>query len=109
MTITVSSGVTSGFLIISSGDPLVVLSGGEVISSIILSGGSATLSSGALGDVLTVSSGGVLDGPGALIGESVVGGTINGVTVSGPRSSGGISLELLSGGFASDVTVTASE
>ena len=60
MTITISSGVTSGGLTISSGDPLVVLSGGTVEAIKILSGGSATVSSGAHGYGFTVSSGGLV-------------------------------------------------
>ena len=49
MTITVSSGSTAIGLVVSSGDPLVVLSDGEVEFTTLLSGGSATLSSGSLG------------------------------------------------------------
>ena len=46
MTITISSGTSAGGLTASSGDPLVVLSGGTIYDSRILSGASATLSSG---------------------------------------------------------------
>jgi autotransporter passenger strand-loop-strand repeat protein len=72
MTITISSGVTSTGLTISSGDPLVVLSGGEVEDSNVLGGGSVTLSSGGIGSYLILSSGAVLQGPGEIIGEVYV-------------------------------------
>ena len=104
MTITISSGVTSGGLTISSGDPLVVLSGGTVDSSLILSGGMATLSIGASGNSLTVSKGGVVLGPGDLMGSSTVAGALSGVTV-GKWLTVGDSVELTSGASASDVTL----
>jgi len=59
MTITVSSGVTSSGLTISSGDPLVVLSGGAIDNITVLSGGLETLSSGAIADDGITSSGGI--------------------------------------------------
>jgi fibronectin-binding autotransporter adhesin len=102
MTITVSSGVTSNGLNISSGDRLVVLSGGVVNFSTVLSGGSATLSAGALGENLTVSSGGALIGPGLLEGYTNVAGSVGGVTVADDGF-----LELASGGTATGVSVTA--
>ena len=70
MTVTVASGVTSTNLTISAGDPLVVRSGGVVLSSTILNDGVATLSSGAIGEFLTVASGGLLRGAGS-IGASI--------------------------------------
>ena len=100
----VSSGVTSSGLTISSGGQLVVLSGGTVESSTILSGGSGRLLSGGVGKTLTVSAGGVLDGPGQLEAHNTVAGTVSGVTVSGTGSTAG--LVLLSGGVASNVSVT---
>jgi autotransporter passenger strand-loop-strand repeat protein len=68
MTITVASGVISRGLTISSGDPLVVLSGGEIAASAILSGGSATISAGATASAVVVSAGGLLEGGGSLEG-----------------------------------------
>jgi len=103
MTITVSSGVTSHGFTISSGDPLVVLSGGDVDNSTILSGGSATLSSGAVGIGLTVSSGGVVQGAGYLE-QGAVAGALSGLTITNPSGEGYV-VNLLSGGTASDVTV----
>ena len=115
MTITVSSGVTSSGLTISSGEPLRVLSGGVVDSSTILSGGSATLSSGALAEFLTVNSGGMLRGPGMIGGGVVVYGSVSGVqdyanlSVSG--SATGLQVEALgeenvySGGAAARDTI----
>jgi autotransporter passenger strand-loop-strand repeat protein/autotransporter-associated beta strand protein len=104
MTIAISSGVTSSGLTISSGDPLVVLSGGTVESSVILSGGMATLSKGAFGSSLTVSKGGAVLGPGDLMGSSTVAGALSGVTI-GKLLSGDNSVELTSGASASGVTL----
>ena len=95
MTITVPSGVTST-LDISSGELVVVLSGGELLDSTILGGGSATLSSGAIASDLIVSAGGTLIGPGDLVSVDYVVGFVSGVAVSGV-------LQLY--GSASDVTL----
>jgi autotransporter passenger strand-loop-strand repeat protein len=103
MTITVSSGVTSTGLTISSGDPIVVLSGGSLEHSTILNGASATLSSGAGAIGLTVSAGGVVQGPGDLA-DARVAGSLSGVTINDPSDLGYV-VELLSGGTASNVTV----
>jgi len=100
MTITVSSGVAKNDLTISSGDPLIVLSGGEVEDSSILSGGLATFSAGAVGSGLTVASGGALLGPGDLTGFINVSGTISEAAIV---SDGYLSLD---GGAATGVTVT---
>jgi autotransporter passenger strand-loop-strand repeat protein len=100
MTITVASGVTSGPLTISSGDPLVVLSGGTISSITVLSGGSATLSAGAVGELLRVSHGGVLLGPGDLDGVDSVSGLVSGVTIGDTGVLG-----LFSGGTASGVSI----
>jgi autotransporter passenger strand-loop-strand repeat protein len=102
MTITVSSGVTSSGLTISAGDPVVVLSGGELLASTILSGGSATLSRGAVGNELGVSSGGVLQGDGELAGGDGASGTIIGLTLV---SSGTL---FLTGATATGMTATQS-
>src|ERR1700723_496842 len=98
MTITVSAGVSSGGLTISSGDPLVVLSGGFVSSSTILSGGSATFSSGSLGEFLTVSKGGVLQGPGAVDGFINVYGSVSGVSNFGSMAVDGSAFDTLVAG-----------
>src|SRR5271156_1548066 len=119
MTITVSSGVTSSGLTISAGDPLVVLSGGEVRSATILSGGSATLSSGAVGYSMTISSGGLVQGAGDLAGGVDDMGSLNGViltggvnvlsgTVTDVTVADGGGLVLFDGGLAIDVTVSGS-
>jgi len=99
MTITVSFGVTRDNLTISSGDPLVVLSGGRVGEVTILSGGSATMSLGALGGNMTVSSGGALLGPGRLGGENIDDGLISGASLQ----TGG-DIVVSAGGIAEDVT-----
>src|SRR5277367_3305101 len=105
MTITVSSGVTSSGLVISSGDPLVVLSGGAVSSGSILSGGSATVSSGAIATNIIVASGGSLLGAGELQGgDNTVEGLVSGLLLTNEAG-----LVLLSGGLAVDVTVEGSE
>ena len=105
MTITVSSGVTSSGLTISSGDPLVVLSGGAVSSASILSGGSATVSSGAIATNVIVASGGALQGAGKLEGgDNTVEGLVSGVLLTNEAG-----LTVLSGGLAVDVTVEGSE
>jgi autotransporter passenger strand-loop-strand repeat protein len=100
MTITVSGGVTSTSLTISSGDPLVVLSGGTVDEVTILDGAMATLSSGGSAITLTVSAGGVVQGPGDVADAEVFG------AVSGVADTGSMMIE--SGGTASGVTVDAS-
>jgi autotransporter passenger strand-loop-strand repeat protein len=102
MTIIVAPGVYSGFLTISSGDPLVALSGGQVESSTILSGGSATLLAGAAAVQLTVSKGGVLIGPGELYGSDSVAGALIGVTI-GDQANDYNTIELQSGGTANGV------
>ncbi len=64
--LTISSGVTSSGLTVSSGETVDVLSGGLVSSSTIASGGTIDLSSGGVGESLTISSGGRMIGPGEL-------------------------------------------
>ena len=102
MTITVSSGVTSSGLHVSSGDPVVVLSGGELKNTTILSGGSATLAAGALGRSLLVSGGGALLGAGDLTGSVRVAGALSGLTVGG-QLNGQSTVEILAGGSANGV------
>jgi autotransporter passenger strand-loop-strand repeat protein len=99
MTITITAGHTSGPITISSGDPLIVLSGGEVYSATILNGGSATLSSGGVGIDVTVSKGGLLVGPGELEANSQDYGDVVRALLEG-------SLEVRSGGVADEVTVS---
>jgi len=105
MTITAISGSFDPGLIISSGNPLVALSGSQVAFTTILSGGSATLSEGALADEMTVSKGGVLEGAGDLEGDDSVFGLVGGVTLTGGTAGGG-QLTLFSGGTASGLTIT---
>jgi antigen 43 len=108
MTITISSGVDKSGLWIVSGNPLVVLSGGEVDYSNILSGASATLSSGAVAFELDILSGGVVRGPGEITGGWLESGaTITGVTAEGLDLRGGTAIDLTvvggpveAGGFA---------
>jgi len=99
MTITVSSGSTAIGLVVSSGDPLVVLSDGEVEFTTLLSGGSATLSSGSLGFFLTVEAGGTLTGSAYLGGDNDVFGSIGGMTLESGY------LTVCSGGTANDMTI----
>ena len=99
MTITITSGQTKDNLTISSGNPLIVLSGGTVGTSTVLSGGSATLSSGANGIDLTVSQGGVLLGQGDLNGPETIAGLVSGVTLAENAN-----VNLLAGGTARGVT-----
>jgi fibronectin-binding autotransporter adhesin len=98
LSITVSSGVTSSGLTISSGDPLVVLAGGTVEHTSIASGATASLSSGAVAVNLMVSKGGVVQGQGELD-ASFVAGSMSGVSIGDGGS------ELLPGGTASNVEV----
>jgi autotransporter passenger strand-loop-strand repeat protein len=100
MTITVSSGATRDYLTITTGDPLVVLSGGFVKNTTILDGGSATLSSGALADSFTISSGGLLLGPGDLETFISDAGLVSGATVINGE------FIIMSGGVASDLANT---
>lgn len=90
-TTTVSSGVTSSGLVVSGGDALVVLSGGEVDDSRILSGGSATVWGQASG--AQIESGG----------EAIV--EFGGVATGGAVRSGG--LMVLQLGTAVGVTVSS--
>jgi autotransporter passenger strand-loop-strand repeat protein len=103
MTITITSGSTQSDLTISGGNPLVVLSGGKVLSSTVLSAGSATLSSGGVGDNLSINSGGVLLGPGQLTDYNFSEGLVSGVSVAGFGS-----LEVAITGVASRVKLLAS-
>jgi autotransporter passenger strand-loop-strand repeat protein len=107
MTITVSSGVTSTSLTISAGDPLVVLSGGAVISTTVLNGASATLSAGATASRITISAGGELLGAGDIEDyanhDSLDYGLVSGVTVGDTSSEAHLFVE--SGGVASSVMV----
>jgi autotransporter passenger strand-loop-strand repeat protein len=105
MTITVSSGAGFGDLIISSGDPLVVLSGGLALDITVLSGGSVMLSGGGEAEGVTVNSGGVVKGSGELGGEDLIFGSVDGVTLVSAGLGGG-ELTLLSGGTAHGVTVS---
>jgi autotransporter passenger strand-loop-strand repeat protein len=102
---TLSSGVHSD-LTVSSGNPLVVLSGATVESSTIESGGSATLSLGAVGSALTVLSGGSLLGAGDLVGDNSAAGSVSGLELS---AAGALSsfLEIEAGGVDSATMVAA--
>lgn len=104
MTITIPAEGFNAGLTISSGDPLVVLSGGVVEFITILDGASATLSLGAVADGVTVYKGGVLKGAGELIGDSVVYGAVNDVALG----VGGY-LSILSGGVASALSLSGSD
>ena len=101
MTITVSSGVTSSGLDISSSNALLVLSGGAADATTVLSGGTMKLSSGAAASGVVVSSGGLLEGRGQLSGSGYIAGQVIGVSVSG--WSGASYLEIESGGSADEV------
>jgi len=59
-TTTISSGVTSSGLTVSSGDQLIVLSGGVVDSSTVLGGGAETISDGGHASGIDVASGATL-------------------------------------------------
>src|ERR1700722_9413200 len=98
---TISSGVVSSGLIVSSGDVLRVLSGGEVSATTVLSGGTERLSSGGRTVSATVSEGGVLigRGRGAYVDDF---GLISGLTMVGE-------LDIESGGVASGNIVKADE
>jgi autotransporter passenger strand-loop-strand repeat protein len=98
MAITVSSGVTSSGLTISSGDPLIVNSGGVAEDIIINAGGSATLLAGAVGSAFTVSAGAMVTGAGLLDGVSVLG-SLSGVGLKGRDNT------VLAGGVATNVDV----
>ena len=80
-----------------------VASGGSTISAKVLNGGTENLAAGATGSALTVSFGGLLNGPGVLFDANTAAGTVRGVTVG--AAFGIDTLEMLSGGVASSVTV----
>ena len=101
MTTTISAGSVYAGANISSGNPLVVLSGGIWEISTVLSGGSATLSSGALAGFLTIDQGGLVQGAGTLAAENAVFGSLKGLTLG----SGGY-IDLFSGGTASGLTIS---
>jgi autotransporter passenger strand-loop-strand repeat protein len=86
---TVISGVT-----VSSGGIL------DLYDVEVAQGVTVSLTSGTRGDDVFVDPGGVVDGPGALTGQTYVEGAINGVSIEGQ-------LELTSGGIARGVTVAA--
>ena len=104
-TITVSSGVTSSGLTVSSGNELLVLSGGIAETMTVLSGGTMILSSGAIGSSLAISAGGKLDGAGEWAGEGYSYGQVSGVTVGDSAETHAGYLEVAFGGSASGVTV----
>jgi len=90
---TISSGVVSSGLTVSSGDELRVLSGGTASATTVLSGGTERLSAGARADGVMVADGGALIGPGR--GTDVDDfGLVSGVTIIGE-------LDVESGGVAS--------
>jgi autotransporter passenger strand-loop-strand repeat protein len=76
----VGSGVTSTPLTVSSGNELVILSGGVSLSSTVLSGGWEDPTPDGLAENVTVSSGGYLIGSGQVGGGADIFGTVNGVT-----------------------------
>ena len=107
--ITTSGSVVKVFNNVSGGETLVDIPGVQISASQILTGETDTpyvldLAAGAVGDALTISAGGVLNGPGGLIGHSTVAGKVIGVSVGDPTDFG--ELELLSGGVASKVTAS---
>jgi autotransporter passenger strand-loop-strand repeat protein len=104
-TITISSGVASSGVTVSSGDTLVVLSGGEAISSKVLSGGRDVVSSGGIADSGTIAAGGIVFGQGELISNPTDAGEIRGVTVGQIGLAGESYLLVTSGGSLSGVTL----
>jgi autotransporter passenger strand-loop-strand repeat protein len=102
--VTVSSGVVSNGLSVTSGNQLVVLNGGEADNTVVSSGGLMTLSSGGLAYVLNVSSGGKVVGAGVVGSNSYdyVAGSISGVQL-GDAFRGYAVVELYSGASASGV------
>jgi len=89
---------------VSSGGTEYVDSGGETLSATVLDGGTEDLASGTTGDALTVSGGGVVSGPGVLIGADTIDGAANSVGVGAGGTAtfgaGGLAYEttVLSGG-----------
>ena len=79
-------------------------SGGQSTSAYVASGGLERLLPGAVGVSLDEIAGGVMSGPGTLVSHNSAAGRVIGVTVGDASDHG--SLELLSGGVASNVTVT---
>ena len=105
MSTTVSSGVTSSGLTVSSGGSVVVENGGVLVSTRVLSDGLVTLDSGATGSSLTISAGGDLAGPGMVYGTITVDGAVSGVSLGWYTTT----LDLTSGATATSVSVEAEE
>jgi len=95
--VTVSSGVTSSGLMISSGGELIVLSGGTAEDSAILSGASVSVAAGGIGDQLTIVGNGLDAG-------QVSGGSL-GISSGNSGGHAPSKLEVLSGGAADAVTI----
>jgi membrane-bound inhibitor of C-type lysozyme len=57
--------------------------GGETIAAKVLNGGTESLAAGTVGEGLTVSAGGVVSGPGTLIGADAIHGSASGVAIGG--------------------------
>ena len=109
-TLTISSGVTSSGLTISSGVDLVVLSGGEIKSSKILNGGKDVVSGGvALGTNLSGGGIEIVEAHGSASGTTVDSGgreivSSGGIVSNAVVLSGGM-LSVLSGGLAVEKSV----
>jgi autotransporter passenger strand-loop-strand repeat protein len=97
-TTTVSNGVVSSGLTVSSGNELQVLSGGVTSSTIILSGGAEFVASGGWAYDVTVSSGGLLGGPGRANSRILDRGLVSGLLIDGSHTT----LRVLSGGESVD-------
>jgi hypothetical protein len=98
-TLTITSGVTSSGLAVSSGEDVIVLSGAVLGSSTVDSGGAVTLSSGGVASAVVVLAGGALSGQGAFVGSGLAAGDVSGIALGGALLNPG-TIELQSGGMA---------
>ena len=107
--VTVSSGVTSSGLVVTSGSTLTVNGGGTVVSATILSGGAATVAGLDSGSV--ISAGGNETVLGSAVGDQVFGTQLisaGGAVVSGETVFNGGSVDLfLKGGAVDNLTVSS--
>ena len=103
---TISSGVTSSGLSVTSGNALSVLSGGVVVETSLLSGATMTAAAGALAVNVTVAGGASLLGAGEVEGQIAVRGTVSGVSLAGSSGDSSI-MSIRSGGRALGVAVNS--
>ncbi len=100
--VTVTSGVTSAGLTISTGSTLNVLAGGSITGAVILSGGTATISGADTGSLIVADGGETVYG--TATGDNVYGTQIVSGSVSNEIVYYGATLEVAAGGTAIAIT-----